>query len=191
MNKTFVTIGTNNSDRQKDDFYATDPKAIDGLKKVFDIPEVIYEPCCGMGHLSQRLIDLNHKVYSTDLIDRGYGTGGVDFLSVTEIPKDCNCILTNPPFKYATEMILHSLDLLSDGGYCIMFLKTIFLESKKRYDELFSKYPPKYMFQFSSRCACAKNGDFEFQKRSGGSAVAFAWYVWQKGYKGDTIVRWI
>lgn len=23
------------------------------------------------------------------------------------------------------------------------------------------------------------------------SAVCYAWYVWEKGYKGDTIVRWI
>ena len=25
----------------------------------------------------------------------------------------------------------------------------------------------------------------------GGSAVAYAWYIWQKGYKGNTIVKWI
>jgi hypothetical protein len=24
----------------------------------------------------------------------------------------------------------------------------------------------------------------------GGSAVAYAWYIWEKGYKGDTILRW-
>ena len=38
---------------------------------------------------------------------------------------------------------------------------------------------------------CAKNGEFDKMRAGGGSAVAYAWYVWQKGYKGDTIVKWI
>ena len=72
------------------------------------------------------------KVYSTDLIDRGYGNGNIDFLKLDKLPYgDCQCILTNPPYKLASEVVLKSLDLLNDGGYCIMFLKTIFLEGKK------------------------------------------------------------
>ena len=37
---------------------------------------------------------------------------------------------------------------------------------------------------------CAKNGDFDEMIAGGGSAVAYAWYVWEKGYKGDTILKW-
>ena len=47
------------------------------------------------------------------------------------------------------------------------------------------------MFQFVSRVLCAKNGDFETMIAGGGSAVSYAWFVFQKGYKGDTIIRWI
>lgn len=192
---TFITLGASNhtdKERENMDFYATDPVAIDGLKKVFDIPHVIYEPCCGQGHLSKRLEDLGHKVYSTDLIDRGYGDCNIDFLKLGTLPyDDCQCILTNPPYKLASEVVLKSLDLLNDGGYCIMFLKTIFLEGKKRYDTIFSKNPPKYMFQFVKRVLCAKNAEFDRMIAGGGSAVSYAWYVWEKGYKGDTIVKWI
>lgn len=46
------------------------------------------------------------------------------------------------------------------------------------------------MWVSSSRITCAKNGDFEYMKANGGSAVAYAFYVWQKGYKGDTILKW-
>lgn len=28
-------------------------------------------------------------------------------------------------------------------------------------------------------------------REGGGSAVAYAWFVWEKGYKGETTVRWI
>ena len=24
----------------------------------------------------------------------------------------------------------------------------------------------------------------------GGSAVAYGWYIWEKGFQGDTIIKW-
>ena len=190
----FMTLGASNhteKERQNEDYYATDPIAIDGLKKVFDIPKNVWECACGEGHLSKRLEELGHNVDSTDLIDRGYGQGNVNFLECEKRLTDYNCILTNPPYNKAMDFVLHALELLDNGGYCIMFLKTTFLEGKKRYNELFSKYPPKYIFQFSNRVLCAKNGNFERMIAGGGSAVAYAWFIWEKGYKGDTIIKWI
>ena len=34
---------------------------------------------------------------------------------------------------------------------------------------------------------CAKNGDFS---QYTGKAMSFAWFIWEKGYKGDTILKW-
>ena len=56
--------------------------------------------------------------------------------------------------------------------------------------QLFIDNPPKVIFVSSSRLLCAKNGKFKEMKEGGGSAVAYAWYVWEKGFKGDTIVKW-
>ena len=63
------------------------------------------------------------------------------------------------------------------------------MEGKSR-RKLFEKYPPKTIWVSSSRIMCAKNGDFDEMIAGGGSAVAYAWYVWEKGYKGDTILKW-
>lgn len=71
-----------------------------------------------------------------------------------------------------------------------MFLKLTFLEGKAR-KKLFTKYPPKVIYVSSSRLQCAKNGDFDKYGKGVGTAVAYAWYVWQKGYTGDTIIKWI
>jgi hypothetical protein len=38
---------------------------------------------------------------------------------------------------------------------------------------------------------CAKNGKFAEMKAGGGSAVAYAWYEFQKGYNGDPVIKWI
>lgn len=114
---------------------------------------------------------------STDLIDRGYGQGGVDFLQTDEIWD--GDIITNPPYKYAKEFVEHAMNVIPDGRKVFMFLKLQFLEGKAR-GELFKKYPPKCVYVSRSRILCAKNGNFEEMKAGGGSAVAYAWYELRK-----------
>lgn len=138
-------------DREIDDFYATDPEAIDGLAKMIDIPHVVLEPACGMGHLSKRLEELGHKVYSYDKVDRGYGKVQ-DFFFVESLPEDCSCIITNPPYRQHLEFILKALELLPDGGLCCMFSKTIYLEGVDRYEKLYRNYPPPQHFTVCKAC---------------------------------------
>lgn len=192
---TFITLGASNhtiKERESNDYYATDPVAVDALVRMMygKLPHKVWECACGEGHLSERLKSFGFDVVSTDIVNRGYGEVK-DFLSTTEMPAGCQCIITNPPYKHALAFILHALDLLPDDGLFIMFLKTTFLEGQKRYDELFQDNNPELVLQFSYRVLCAKNGEFEKMRRGGGSAVAYAWYVFRKGYKGDTIIKWI
>lgn len=185
----FVTIGASNhsdKEREKNDFYATDPKAIDCLKEKLDVPHVVLEPSCGAGHLSKRLEELGHKVYSYDKIDRGYGEVQ-DYFLMEKLPDDCECIITNPPYANAAEFVLKSLELLPDNGLCCMFLKTTFLEGSRRWEDIYCKYPPVKVLQFVRRIACAKNGEFGMVS----SAVAYAWFVWEKGFTGLPTIEWI
>lgn len=88
-------------------------------------------------------------------------------------------ILTNPPYNVSLNYVLHALELIPDDGHVLMFLKTSWLEGKQRREQLFDVNPPRYLFQFSGRMVCAPNGDFEKMKKVG-SAVAYAWYVFNK-----------
>lgn len=192
-NSIFKTLGASNhtdKERENDDYYATDPIAIDVLIKdggvVFD--KNIWECSCGEGHLSERLKEYGYNVRSTDLIDRGYGQGGIDFLTYNETWD--GDILTNPPYKYAKEFIEHAMELIPDGKRVYMFLKIQFLEGKAR-KALFKKYPPKTVYVSSSRILCAKNAKFDEMRAGGGSAVAYAWYEFQKGYQGKSELKWI
>ena len=188
----FKIMGASNhadSERESNDYYATDPKVLELLVKKYELPDVILEPACGRGELSRWLEGVGKKVYSSDIVDRGYGEQK-NFFEMLEIPKDCKCILTNPPYKYATEFVLHALELLPIGGQVVMFLKTTSLETERRYNEIFKNYPPKIVYQFIRRAMCAKNGDFE-EARKMGSAVAYAFFVWEKGYKGPCMIDWI
>lgn len=190
-NSIYKTLGASNhtdKERENNDYYATEPKAAELLLEVEDLHDFIWECACGEGHLAQVFRKHGYVVKATDLVDRGYGIGGVDFLK--ESVPFVGDIVTNPPYKYAKEFVEHAIELVVDGRKVCMFLKLQFLEGKSR-RALFDKYPPKCVYVASGRIQCAKNGDFEKMKAGGGSAVAYAWFVWEKGYTGDTVVKWI
>ena len=132
-----------------------------------------------------------YVVKSSDLVYRGYkDTEIIDFLKFNKSLDVRMDIITNPPYKYAKEFVEKALEISPDGTKVAMFLKLTFLESKSR-KELFKKYPPKILYVSSSRLQCAKNGDFEKYGKGVGTAVAYGWYVWEKGFKGNPIIRWI
>ena len=128
------------SEREKNDFYATDPIAIKLLLEKETFNKDIWECACGAGHLSEPLKENGYNVLSTDLIDRGYGDGCIDFLKYDG--KWNGDIITNPPYKYAKEFVQKALDIIPTGNKVAMFLKLTFLESYGR-KELFDNDPPK------------------------------------------------
>lgn len=186
---TYSTLGASNhssEDRQEDDFYATDPKAVEALLKVEKFTPYILEPACGMGHISHTLEQAGYEVISQDKVYRGYGLKEPkDFFEIEKIMK--MDIVTNPPYKYAAEFVEHALDIVDEGSKVAMFLKLTFLESVKRL-KLFKKYPPQTVYVFSKRQVCAKNGDFDAANTA---AVAYAWFVWKKGFTGDPVIKWL
>lgn len=176
-------------EREEHDFYATHPNAIIPLMKLLEwsdnAPKLVWENSCGQGHLSKMLEVYGHKVISTDLIDRGYGVPGVDFLKPNfydTLPYDA--IIMNPPYKYAQEFLEKSLNIAPT--VCV-FLRLTFLESAKRV-EFFRRHPPKIVAVFSKRIPCSKNAEFG-EKES--SSVAYAWFIWQRDFKGEPVIKWI
>ena len=185
----FTRLGASNhalDERQEYDYYATDPMAAELLLGVEPYLSSIWECACGEGHLAKVFAKYNKLALSSDLINRGYGNTFVDFLK-TDREDWYGDIVTNPPYKYAKEFTEKALELVNEGRKVCMFLKVTFLEGKAR-KEFFKKYPPKTIYVFSGRIPCAKNGDFD---KYPSSAIAYAWFVWEKGYQGDTIVKWI
>lgn len=188
---TFITLGANNHTdvtREKDDFYATPPLAVKELMKLETFDKNIWEPCCGMNHITNVLKDNNYNVKTSDIIDR-VNDGSVEIIDFLNYNGKYNGdIITNPPYKLATEFVYKSIETITYGHKVAMFLKLTFLETKKRY-ELFKKYPPKVIYVASMRFGCSQTGEFNSDGNTG-SAIAYCWYIWEKGYNGDTVIKW-
>lgn len=175
------------NEREINDYYATEPKAVRLLLEVEQFAPTIWECACGAGHLSEEIKAHNYDVISSDLIDRKYGEV-MDFLEFSTPLDNGIDIITNPPYSKAAEFVEHALDILADGQKAAFFLKIQFLEGKSR-RKLFEAAPPARIYVSSSRLRCAMNGDFERYAKS--NAICYAWFVWEKGFKGDPVIKWI
>ena len=148
---------------------------------------MVWGCACGEGHISKVLESHGYDVVSTDLVYRGYGRlNPCDFLleNVVDFSGD---IITNPPYKYALEFVEHALNIVQPGRKVAMFLKLTFLEGGKR-KGLFDKYPPKKIYVFRNRIDCWKNGT---KPEKPSKAVCYAWFIWEKGFKGNPQILWI
>jgi len=195
MNKltgTSLVGGSVNHERVENDYYATDPQSVRDLLDNYDLKSnSFYEPCCGEGHISKVLCERfpEAKHYATDLVDRGYGIGNIDFLRTYQTER-ADWIITNPPYKYAKEFIDKAIRDSNKG--VAMFLKIQFLEGQAR-KKWFKSMPPKYVYVFSKRQDPMRNGE-ELNPATGkkwGSTMCFAWFVWEKGFVGDPTIKWI
>jgi hypothetical protein len=173
-------------DREQHDYYATEPKAVRLFLEMEPMEGPIWECACGEGHLSEEMKAMGYEVYSTDLIDRNYGDGQLDFLSLANMNKTEMNIITNPPYKFANAFIIKAMSIMQEGKKLALFLPIRYLEGKARKD-IFAKFPPKVIYISSSRLICAFNGKFE---DISGSATAYSWFVWEKGYAGPTTLKW-
>ena len=172
-----------NKDAEENDYYATDPRAVELLLEQEKFDRYILEPACGEGHISEVLKGHGYHVTSTDLIERGYALMRQDFMAWSS-PWHGD-IITNPPYKFAREFVEKALAIVAEGHKVAMFVKLTFLEGQAR-RELFRQHPPKAVYVSSARLECGKNGVF-----TGSSAVAYCWIVWQKGHQGPTHLKWI
>ena len=192
-NSIWKTLGASNhtdKERQIEDYYATDPIAAELLLQIEDLDKniPIWECSAGENHLANVFKENGYTVRTSDIIKRTETTEVLDFLS-DEVTDWNGNIITNPPYSLASKFVEKAISIIHNGNKCIMFLKLQFMEGKTR-KKLFEKYPPKTIWVSSSRIMCAKNGDFQKMIDGGGSAVAYAFYVWEKGYKGDTVIKW-
>lgn len=189
MKNTLKTIGATNhaiGERSKLDYYGTDPRSTRALLKEETFHNLIWEPCAGHHLIVNELTKAGYNVISTDIADYGFNDELLNFLELDSDYTFEGDIVTNPPYGLSTEIACKALDIIKPGRKVAMFLRLLFLEGTKRYEKLFKENPPKTIYVFSNRQVSDKNDDF-----SKGSAVAYAWFVWEKGYKGDPIIKWI
>lgn len=163
------------------DLYQTPKNITEFILNRLDINEedMILEPANGLGAISDVIKDYGYSCDTSDIRE------GVDFLK-TEGKSNYDWIITNPPYKYAQEFVEKSLEHLKNGGKVVMLLRLSFLESSKRY-HFFRDSGLKTVFVSSKRITMYPFGE-DAPKNSG--TLAYAWFMWEKGYKQEPTIEW-
>jgi len=163
------------------DFFPTPAWATRALVDVEKFEGDIWECACGDGSMSEVLEKSGQKVISSDLIDRGYGEGGVDFLNTRRRAAN---IITNPPYNAAEGFVKTGVKQ-SEKKFALL-LRLAFLEGSNRQRTIFTHTPPSRVWVFSERITFYPAG--AVQKGTG--TTAYAWFVWDKDATG-TELSWL
>jgi hypothetical protein len=169
-----------------DDCYETPECAVRALLNVESFgPGPIWEPACGPGAIVNVLRQAGHKVVATNLIDYGCpdSTSGVDFLMEYRAPEGVETICTNPPFMFADEFVRHALTLVPR---VVMFLRLLFIEGQGRCD-IIDGGQLRRVYPFIDRLPIHRHG-WE-GPRATSPQIQFAWFCWDRDYRGDIIMR--
>lgn len=168
------------------DFYPTPPEGTRALLSVERFHGSIWEPACGDGAISKVLAAQGYHVVSTDLVHRGYGIGGINFL--TETTTRARNIVTNPPYGsgLADAFVRHALHLVAPvGGRVAMLLNLASLAHPMRHHQ-WTRRPPSNVY-ILDELTCWPNG----VERSFAAEHRYCWAVWKPGHVGHPTLWWL
>ena len=149
----------------------------------FDGSLTCREPAANRGHMVKSLKEYFKEVIASDIFDYGAGFPVSDYLFPDSIVTDWT--ITNPPFRLAEQFIHLAMDQSRFGVAVIV--RTAFLESIGRYENLFSRVRPSHVLQFVERVVMHKGKLSE----KGSTATAYCWIVWQNKKTERTEFDWI
>jgi hypothetical protein len=125
-------------------------------------------------------------VHSTDLVDYNspdQDHARRDFLMERSAPAGVGAIVTNPPFKLASEFAAHALDLCP---IVIMLLRLAFLESERRTAILDGGHLAR-VHVFKNRLPMMHRAGWTGPRVT--NPTAFAWFVWDRNHVGATTLH--
>lgn len=172
----------------RDDF-PTPPWATRGfMEYVFPDKKVgslsCLEPACGEGHMAKVLKEYFGTVKASDVHPYGYGNVR-DFLATPFETGAVDWVITNPPFRLAEDFVVRGLKVARKG--VAVLVRTVFIESVGRYQNLFEEAPPTLFAQYAERVPMVK-GRLD---RKASTATGYAWLVWEKKKKAEPRLVWV
>lgn len=182
----FRPIHISGFDREAHDFYPTPDWVTEALLKHVTLREAIWEPCCGDGAMARVLERAGHKVVATDLVDRGFGRGGVDLFACQAFPAGCRSLVTNPPYGDGGEttrigrssvelqrFVRHALSLTERANGQLALLVRFQWMAGKRAAALISSGPLSRVVVLTKRIRW-----FDMGERTNAGQHHHAWLFW-------------
>jgi len=194
---TMLRTGTNK--RAENDWYLDGPEATEALLRVERFSGASWDPACGIGTIPKTMLAAGLLCHGSDIVDRGWRNRRpfaepapphlADFLKTTSPVPRVDNIISNPPFKLAREFVDCALVMASHK--VAMLLPLTFLEGEKR-GRWFQTVPLARVHVFSWRISMPPGELLQAGAvRAEGGKKAFAWLVFEHGWKGPPQVGFL
>lgn len=161
--------------RDKDDFFETPPECVVAFQQAegTKIPLQIWEPACGKGAIVRAMPA--REWVATDLVERGFGSSRIDFLS--ERHKLADAIVTNPPFKLLDQFMLKAIEL--EVSYAAFF-HPVMAFNTTYWQRIYDLRPPARIYILTWRPDIFGIGQPD-------QRCSYAWSVWDDRFDRDPL----
>lgn len=204
-------------EREQHEHYVEQLWCTELLLAAEDFDGQIWDPACGYGTIPRACKAAGYSVIATDIVDRGYGQGGQNFLAFSrKLVAPVDNVICNPPFDLAEAFIDQALRFARKK--VAMLLPLTFLSSGGRYDDFMGGWPVSRIHFLSTRPSmppgrfldpetlrfCCNdpepkinqaNGEAKYRWRVGdkpaGGTKDFCWVVMTKGHEGPSQNNWL
>ena len=146
----------------------------------------VHDPCCGSGRIPIAAREFGYEATGSDIVDRGFGTGGVDFFA-DMTPRVT--LIFNPPSgrrqdpTLVNRFILHAIEVAEEVAAIVPVPMQCGLW---RRDNLNRLHPPRHVLALSDRPSMPPGGT---DIKAKGGTMDYCWIVWHRGYRGSTAWR--
>lgn len=159
------------------DLYQTHPAAVELAFShgVFDGIDWVFDPCDGLGAITNQLEEYGIQCWRSDIVKRGDNKLLVesDFLSDDAWLPEADALVMNPPFKMTKEFLDKAC---ANYNRVIMFNRISFLETAPRALKIISgEWALTDVYIHAARTGCSKGEGKKYA-----NAVMYAWYVFDK-----------
>jgi hypothetical protein len=143
----------------------------------------IHDPCCGSGRIARVARELGYEATGSDIVDRGFGAGGIDFFADLT-PRET--LIFNPPSgrnqdpTLSTRFILHALEVAA----AVAAIVPVPMQCGQwRRDNLYRPHPPRHVLALAERPSMPPGGTAIPAKNG---TMDYCWVIWHRGYRGPT-----
>lgn len=168
------------------DWYVEPISATRALLQVEKFEGEVYDPACGCGNIVLACREAGLDAYGSDLVDRGFGVGGRDFLNTPLLNVSPRNIICNPPFGASLDFAKKALRMAS---HKVAFIQRLaWLEGRKR--AAFMESAPLARVHVFRNRICMPPGEKKDLPAKGGF-IAYAWFVFERGHAGPATIHWV
>lgn len=162
------------------DFYVEPRWIVDAFLDMESLKGPSWDPACGAGNIPLVLQARGMSCWGSDIVDRGFGTTGLDFFAAPETAVN---IISNPPYGVIEPFIRRALEKTT-GKVCVL-ARLALLEGVKR-RSMFQETPLARVW-VSSRRVSMPPGNSSIEAKGG--AIAYAWFVWDHAHVGKATIE--